>query len=253
MNKLLDKIKWLILSPLVRLRPEDGIYRTDYDGATWYIPYPKRWMALWARDFMKTHIRFENVIKRGDIVVEVGACTGEYTVPISQLLGPSGHIYAFEADPLSYKCLCKNIETSTARSSITIENAGVSNRNGKTLVLQHLPNSIASSSFQKQNVERPGFSIETVTLDSYFAHHPDERRVSLLKLTVNGHEPEIISGASKLLQYLEYVTFQSVRHVEAINLLKEQNFQVISEKNLRANIKSVLLRKIQKEKYYHSS
>jgi len=243
MKNLFYKLKWIILSPFVYLKPENDIYRTDYARKTWYIPYPKRWMSLWAKDFMTTHVRFENVLKPGDVVIEVGACTGEYTVPVSELLGPTGHIYAFEADQISYKCLSKNIEASNMRSSITIEHRGVSDKDGETLKLQLIPNSIASSSFHGSNKGKEQISVQTVTLDSYFTNHPDKKRIALLKLTVNGHEPEIISGASKLLQHIEYVTFQSARYNEAIDILQNYGFEVVKDHTLYTNMKSVLLRK----------
>ena len=200
-------------------------------------------MALWAKDFMNTHVRFENILEPGDVVVEVGACTGEYTVPVSELLGPSGHIYAFEVDPLSYRCLKKNIETSHSRSSITIEHRAVSKTDGEILELQQQKNSIASGTFHGSTTGKTQFSVETVTLDSYFANHPLEKRIKLLKLTVNGHEPEVIIGASRLLTHLNYVTFQSARYAEVIDILKSHGFEIVEEHTLYTNMKSVLLKR----------
>jgi len=225
MKYFIQKITRIILSPLVRISPEDNVYRTDYFGKIWYIPYPKRWMALWAKDFMTTHVRFENILTAGDIVIEVGACTGEYTVPIAELIGHTGHIYTFEADPLSHKCLIKNVTLYEVQASTTIEHLAVSNEEGKELILYHQPKSIASSSFHRSKEGKQPFSIQTVTLDAFFAGRFDQRRIALLKLTVNEHEPEIIAGALKLLENVNYVIFQSTRHAETTSILQDLNFK----------------------------
>lgn len=224
------------------MKREENIFRTEFDNRTWYIPYPKRWMALWAKDFMKTHVRYEDVLNEGDVVIEVGACTGEYTVAAANIVGPSGHIYTFEVDPTAFQCLQKNIETARSPSAITIEHKGVSDTDKKTLHLHRIPNSIASSSFHGGSDDSNIVAVQTVTLDSYFHEHKDEHRVTLLKLTVNGHEPEILAGASQLLKRLKYVTFQSGRFEEAIRLLRQEGYEVLKETLLYTNMKSVLLR-----------
>jgi len=242
MKQFFRKATWVILSPFVKLTQETDIFRTEIQGRVWYIPYPKRWMALWAKDFMKTHVRYEDVLNSGDVVIEVGACTGEYTVAAADIVGPSGHIYTFEIDPFAFKCLQQNIKNSKSPSTITAENRGVSDKDGKLLQLQHLPNSIASSTFHGPDEGKKQYTVQTVTLDTYFRNHKDENRVTLLKLTVNGHEPEIMAGARQLLKRLKYVTFQSARFDEAIALLKEYGYEVVKETLLYTNMKSVLLR-----------
>lgn len=84
--------------------------------------------------------------------------------------------------------------------------------------------------------------MDTVTLDEYFSGHPDRDRLTLLKLTVNGHEPDIMAGASEILKQLKYVTFQSARYDEAIALLKQHGYEVARDTLLYTNMKSVLMR-----------
>lgn len=128
MKHFFTKASWVLLSPLVNITKEGDIYRTAYRGRVWYIPYPKRWMALWAKDFMKTHVRYEDVLGPGDVVVEVGACTGEYTVAAAEIVGASGHVHTFEVDPIVIQCLKKNISAAGFDKMITATHAGVSDQ-----------------------------------------------------------------------------------------------------------------------------
>lgn len=49
-------------------------------------------------------------IKKGDIVLEIGANIGYYTLIFAKLVGEKGKVFAFEPDPTNFALLKKNIE-----------------------------------------------------------------------------------------------------------------------------------------------
>ncbi len=49
-------------------------------------------------------------LKGGEIVVDIGAYAGVTSIIFAQLVGPTGHVYAFEADETNYECARINIE-----------------------------------------------------------------------------------------------------------------------------------------------
>jgi len=198
-------------------------------------------MTLWAKSFMDTHVRFESAIHPGDVVVEVGACTGEYTLPIARRVGEDGHVYTFEADPLAYKCLDENIEVYGLSAIVSAENVAVSRDHGNRLTLQHLPDSIASSSLHIGSEGNLQYEVSTVSLDRYFENHEAREQISVLKMTVNGHEPDIIAGATDLLSQLHHVVFQTARYDETIRLLASHGFAVEGEHSPYAGMKVVLM------------
>jgi FkbM family methyltransferase len=62
-------------------------------------------------------IMMAKYIKEGDIVVDIGANQGQYTIFLSKLVGQKGKVYAFEPDPRNfligaYSVLTKNIPSS---------------------------------------------------------------------------------------------------------------------------------------------
>jgi FkbM family methyltransferase len=49
-------------------------------------------------------------LKGGEIVVDIGAYAGVTSIIFAKLVGPAGHVYAFEADETNYECARINIE-----------------------------------------------------------------------------------------------------------------------------------------------
>src|ERR1035437_10176539 len=49
-------------------------------------------------------------VKPGDTVLDVGANVGALTVPMAQMVGPSGKVIAWEPQPETFALLKKNIE-----------------------------------------------------------------------------------------------------------------------------------------------
>src|SRR5438132_14311598 len=52
---------------------------------------------------------FRDRLATKDVCVDVGAHLGYFTLLASKLVGPDGHVYAFEPSPSNYDALCANI------------------------------------------------------------------------------------------------------------------------------------------------
>src|SRR4051812_31054692 len=52
---------------------------------------------------------FRQIVRPGDVVVEVGANIGCHPVDLSRLVGPQGLIVAFEPQRLVFQTLCANL------------------------------------------------------------------------------------------------------------------------------------------------
>jgi FkbM family methyltransferase len=50
------------------------------------------------------------LVHKGQVILDVDARFGEFTVPLTLATGPSGQVYALEALPANYEVLVKNIE-----------------------------------------------------------------------------------------------------------------------------------------------
>ncbi len=137
----------------------------------------------------------------GSVAVDVGAHKGGYTYWLARGVGPAGRVYAFEPQP----GLARKLEQGFDPGRVTVENAGVSDREGSMRL--HIPTdgrpSPGASLEATGTATATGHSIEVrvVTLDRYLRELPGSgRRVSFLKCDVEGHELNVFRGAEQLLR-----------------------------------------------------
>jgi tRNA G37 N-methylase Trm5 len=86
--------------------------------------------------------RHEDVIiqyfhpKEGDVVVDVGAHIGRYTIIASKRVGPNGKVIAIEADPSNFEMLNRNIQLNRLANVTTLNYAAFSR---ETRIKLYLP------------------------------------------------------------------------------------------------------------------
>jgi FkbM family methyltransferase len=133
-------------------------------------------------------------VKKGDIVVDLGANIGYFTLIFAKLVGDTGRVYAFEPDPENFALLKKNVEINGYKNVVLVQKA-VSNQTGKTKLYLSEENvgdhQIFDSKYGRKSIE-----IETVTLDEYFK----DEAVDFVKIDIQGAEQATLEGATKFLQ-----------------------------------------------------
>ncbi len=72
----------------------------------------------------------KKIVKKGDIIVDIGAHIGYYSLLFAKIVGNKGKVYAFEPDKNNFKLLMKNIKTNGYNNIIPVEKA-LSNKNQK--------------------------------------------------------------------------------------------------------------------------
>jgi len=142
-------------------------------------------------------------IKKGDIVVDIGAHQGQYTVLLSKLVGPIGKVYAFEPDPRNFFIL--KYRTRKLKNVI-IERSAVGNKKSK--VKFYLDKSSNVSTIHKDAVISPITCIEVnmVSLDDYFCNLKDD--IALIKIDVEGSEPLVLEGMKNLINKVKVLIFE---------------------------------------------
>lgn len=133
-------------------------------------------------------------LQSGDLLVDVGANIGYYTLLGSRLVGSAGRVVAIEASPRTYSALRQNIERNCAENIRAI-NAAASNRRGVVEVFAGSPGNIGGTSI----VPRHGAAEATV--DAFPLPElltPDElSRASVIKIDVEGAEADVLHGLLK--------------------------------------------------------
>jgi len=126
-------------------------------------------------------------IDPGDIVVDVGACIGEF---VTYAVKSANQVFAVEPDTISAKCLDNNIDES---EDVTVIQKVAWKEDGK--VTFHLSSDATENSIFKPDqgelintVSLPAATIETIA-DKHEIH-----TIDFLKVDAEGAEPEVLAG-----------------------------------------------------------
>ena len=140
---------------------------------------------------------FKECITVGDTLIDVGASFGYYTTLGSQLVGEEGRVFAFEPSPVANKTIALAIRDSSI-DNVALVNAAV----GKEIseVQLFLPNTsyLHSPSILYSDEAFESITVPVVTLDTFKPLSKIDC-IKLIKIDVEGFEPDVIKGMENLL------------------------------------------------------
>ena len=157
---------------------------------------------------IETH--FARHIPTGGVVVDAGASLGDHTATYARLVGPEGHVLAFEPTPEAFECLKRNFENQSWVHPLPFALAGADD----TRFIARNPNVGASYLIKPDDdtVIRPKddtlrvCKICTVKLDTY---GKQLRRLDFIHLDCEGTEPDVLMGGRETIE-----TFKPVMVLE---------------------------------------
>ena len=127
-------------------------------------------------------------------VVDVGANNGFFSLLAAHLVGRNGHVFAFEPSRSAYARLRRNLDLNGA-STVEARHLAIGDRSQMVTLYVMDHNDAASSRVPLGK----GFDPEQVngsTLDRELA----DATVDVVKIDVEGYEPEVLTGMRHLLQ-----------------------------------------------------
>lgn len=133
-------------------------------------------------------------LKENDVVLDIGAHIGSFTLKAARLVGNRGAVYAFEPHPGSFGILKKNIELNGYDNVYSI-NTALSDSEGMAL-LSVSEGSIAHSIVFRRSPE--SLNISTRTIDSVVEELNID--VSAIKIDAEGAELKVLAGGVTTLQ-----------------------------------------------------
>lgn len=150
----------------------------------------------------------QRLAKPGDVVVDVGANVGYFSLLAQDRVGPTGRVIAFEANP----DLAERLGTHFANQACPIEvvHAAVWDR-AEDLTFHLATNTGWSSAATNDSFEvARTVRVPSLRLDQYF-HDPNGPRIRLLKVDVEGAELRVLQGAEGLFDAarIDYVVFET--------------------------------------------
>ncbi len=157
---------------------------------------------------------FTDFIKPGDVVLDIGANIGLYTLVASKKVGDDGCVIAFEPTSQTFQLLLENITLNKLHNIITVKEALA---DVKKPVIMQRPIGINSGyedafhQIVEASVDDEG-AIFTNTLDQYVADH-QLKRIDIIKIDIEGAELLFFKGAKHTLMQLKpTLIFESNEH-----------------------------------------
>lgn len=197
-------------------------YPSTMSKALWVSQYLSR------ESYMEDEQFFRRYLRPNDVVIDVGANIGFFTLLSSTLVGKYGKVYAFEPHPKTYKYLQGNVALNKVENVRTFNVAlGDSNR------IVRFSNHKKSDDKNSVVVDDSGITVPMRKLDQIGI---ENNSISLLKIDVEGYEKFVVEGAGHILQKVQCIYFEVLdRHflkfgyklADLFNILTTHDFQIL--------------------------
>lgn len=175
-------LTWSRLSPLLTLQLDGYRLRFYPSNAT---------LNLWVSPGSRVHglELFRDYCAPGDVVIDVGANVGEVSLVVSQRVGDSGQVFAFEPVPRIYGYLRGNLQLNARRNVVT-----------RNMALGASPGVVHMSNDRRDDMNRVvadgGITVPCSTLDREL---PESVSPALIKIDVEGAELQVLKGGPQTL------------------------------------------------------
>ena len=184
------------------------------------------WLGVYEK---KVQREFKRFIKEGDVVFDIGAHVGFYTLLASRLVGSKGKVFAFEPNPKNIYYLERHVKINSCHN-VTIVEAAVSNIEGQKDFYE-------SESSVVGGLCPLGFSPVAKTSVSVIALDLELGRNKILpprilKIDVEGEEYRVLKGAEYILK-THFPTIILSLHgkelaISCIKLLRSLGYDIFS-------------------------
>lgn len=158
----------------------------------------KRWIAASGSNFISGRYEPEKTatiganVRAGDVVFDVGAHVGYFTVLMSQLVRPGGRIFAFEPRPLNQRFLERHLRVNGC-DNVEVLHLSLGDRNGPARLETRTGTGTGHLS------EHGDLAVEMASVDELV----ESGRLpppTFIKIDVEGGEVMVLEGARRVLE-----------------------------------------------------
>jgi FkbM family methyltransferase len=222
----------------------------------------KAYCPINEHDFFNMTAREDEVIeqfnaKDGDIVVDIGAHIGRYTIINSKRVGENGKVIAIEAHPDNFEILNRNIKLNKLTNVIPLNYAVYSKQTklklylpveepGFTIYNTVMVNRTAS---EEKFTEVNANTLDNILLQQNGISHAD---INWIKIDVEGAELEVLKGARSILSKSKDISLLIEIHNlhggtnlyrQIVEFLDIYNFKIEFENTYESGEKHIIVRK----------
>lgn len=205
--------------------PSAPILRGKLKGKRWLLASRGKLLRVLLSTYEREQTRlFEDALSPGNVVFDIGAHAGYYSLLASVLVGSSGSVFAFEPEPRNALYLKKHMAINRC-GNVTVVESAVGNNSGMT----HFEYGTGSGTGRVATARSDGdLAVPMVSLDDFTESNailPDH-----LKIDVEGAEMLVLQGARRTISRARPVIFLSTHgpavHRECCRFLKELQYEL---------------------------
>jgi len=194
-----QNVKWLFL-----LRKKEAV--VDIHGSKMWLDYKSVGLDLSSSSIIKQlaldktrEVEATNemlkILKKDDVVLEVGANIGYYALMAAKRIGSAGKVFAIEPEPANVSMLNKNVSLNNYGKNIEVFPYAVSDKDGTvSLEVSKFSNrhKLAGAATGDNVID-----VKSVTIDSFLRDKPAP---TLIRMDVEGAEVAVFRGAQRTLE-----------------------------------------------------
>jgi FkbM family methyltransferase len=160
------------------------------------------WLVAYGSYELPLHKFMQKEIKKGDVVFDVGANQGYFTLLMAAIVGPQGRVISYEANPKLHLLVRDNVNINYAETFTEVYNKAVYSEK-KELTFYAMNRFLGNSSIYNDYEiadcvdTRTEIKIEAEPLDIYVDRFPS---IKLIKIDIEGAEYDAFLGMKQLLK-----------------------------------------------------
>jgi len=190
----------------------------------------------------------EQIVKEGDIVVDIGANLGYFTLILARKVGNKGRVFAFEPDPDMFKLLKKNVKINGYKN-VTLIKKATFNKSGKLKLLIYADKGDSGVICGKNTKSTAtAVTIDAVKLDDYFKKYP--KKIDFIKMDIEGSEGMAFAGMENIFKnndnvkmitefFPKWLENHPINADKYYKLLQKQNLSIYSIDEDRKRVTAV--------------
>jgi FkbM family methyltransferase len=132
-------------------------------------------------------------LSEGSVFIDIGANIGWYTIQTARWVGRAGNVFSFEPRPSTFEHLTKSIKIN-GLDNITAYKIALSDEKGTAMLMTPEGHKNPGSSYLGNG---DGIPVSLAKLDDII---PPLKRLDLIKMDVEGWEPNVIKGAKQTIR-----------------------------------------------------
>jgi FkbM family methyltransferase len=164
--------------------------------------YVDKWLYICGAYELADYSEFVGAAGRGDVVFDVGAHIGTYTLGLCRAVGDAGQVHAFEPNPQTFRRLRRNIELN-GFANAQLNQVALADTAGQAQLNSPLYLNTGGGSLVPHQTQHGlpthAYEVQVTSLDQY-CYTNEIRGLSLIKIDAQGYELRILRGAETVIR-----------------------------------------------------